>query len=169
MFGSKIFGGNDPLVDVHAMIGGVAHADIQIGGGDGNVLSANIDSLPGINADVDVSAGGNGVDVAGLLGLGCADADVDAHIAVGDGIGVDADVGLDGALINAAASIDPSVSAHVGLDALSDCGCGDTGTSMGASVDVDADVSIPDIGLSNPLSLSSLDLSGIDLFCGDHA
>jgi hypothetical protein len=168
MFRSQIFGGNDPLVDVHATVGDVTHADVQVGGGDGSVLSGNIDSHSGSNADVDVSAGGNGVDVAGFLGLGCTDADVDAHIAIGDGVGVGADVGLDGALINAAASIDPSVGAHIGLGGLGDCGCGDTSASGGAGVDVNADVSIPDIGLSNPLSLASLDLSGIGLFCGDH-
>lgn len=168
MFRSQIFGGHDPLVDVHATVGDAAHADVQVGGGDGNVLSANIDSPSGINADVDVNTGGNGVDVAGFLGLGCTDADADAHAAISHGVGVDADVGLDGALINAAASLDPSVGAHVGLDALGDCGCGDTSASVGAGVAVDADVTIPDIGLGNPLSLSSLDLSGIGLFCGDH-
>jgi hypothetical protein len=165
MLGSKIFGGNDPLVDVHAMVGGVAHADALVGGGDGNVLTVNIDHLAGTSGDVDVNAGGNGnvIDVAGFVGLGGTDAD--AHVTTGNGIGVDADVGLDGALINAAAGIDPSVGAHVGLDALGGCGCSDTGS---AGVDVDANVSIPDIGLANPLSLSSLDLSGIDLFCGHH-
>ena len=170
MFRSQIFGGHDPQVDVHAMVGDVAHAHAVVGGSNGNVLTASIDGPAGTTTDVDVNAGGNGhgVDVAGFLGLGSANTDIDAHVTVGDGVSVGADAGLDGALINAAASIDPNISAHVGLDGLGDCGCGGTSASVGAGVDVDANATIPDIGLGNPLSLSSLDLSGIDLFCGHH-
>jgi hypothetical protein len=169
MFRSQIFGGHDPQANVHAQVGDVAHADAQVGGGHGNILTANIDGL-GINADADVNAAGHGnvIDATAFLGLGGPNTDVEAHAAVGSGTDAGADVGLDGALIHAAASVDPSISAHVGVDGIGDCGCSDTSTSVGANADVDANVSIPDIGLGNPLSLSSLDLSGIDLFCGDH-
>ncbi len=111
---------------------------------------ASIDDLAGIDADVDVSAGGNAIDV-------------DGHVAVGDGIAVDADIGLggglDGALINAAADVD------LGGLLGSGCGCGDSGGSTDAGADVSAGISIPDLGLGGLLNLSSLDLSSLDLGC----
>jgi hypothetical protein len=82
---------------------------------------------------------------------------------------VDASTGLDGALIHAAASLDPVVSGHIDLGTSGDCGCTDASASAGTGVaDVDAHASIPDLGLASPLSLSALDLSGNDLLCSDH-
>src|SRR6187399_3094666 len=100
MFRAQSLQASDPLVDVHASVGDT-HADVLVGGGDGNVLTAGIDDLAGINADIDVN---------GHVALG----------ALGDGVGVEANVGLDGALINAAASVDGSL---IDSASLGDCGC----------------------------------------------
>ena len=118
---------SDPLVDVDAMIGNTL-ADVQVGGADGNVLSASLDDLAGIDADVDVTAAGNAIDVDAYVGAGTG-IDVDGHVAVGDGIAVDADIGLDGALINAAANVD--LGGLIG----SGCGCGDSGGSTDAGAE----------------------------------
>ena len=162
---------SDPLVDVNATVGDGIHADAQVGGGDGNVLAANID-LGGINTDANVNVGDNGMDSHAVLatdgGIGTG-VDVDGHVALGNGVGVDASTGLDGALIHAAASLDPVVSGHIDLGTSGDCGCTDANASAGTGVaDVDAHASIPDLGLASPLSLSALDLSGNDLLCSDH-
>jgi hypothetical protein len=158
----------EPLVDVDAMLGNTS-ANVEVGGGEGNVVSASIDGLAGIDADVDVTTGGDlaaiDVDAAAKIGTGI---DVDGH--VGGGIAVDADIGLDGALINAAASVDAFAGSLIGADSLGDCGCSDSSTSMDAAGDsvgagIVASLGIPDIGLGSPLSLSSLDLSSVDLFC----
>jgi hypothetical protein len=139
---------SDPLVDVDAVIGN-AHADVEVGGADGNVVSASVDDLAGIDADVDVTAAGNAIDV-------------DGHVAVGDGITVDADVGLDGALINAAANVDLGGLLGSG----SGCGCGDSGGSTDsgstdASTGIIGGISLPDLGLN----LASLDLPDLGLGC----
>jgi hypothetical protein len=57
---------SDPLVDVNATVGDGIHADAQVGGGDGNVLAANID-LGGINTDANVNVGDNGMDSHAVL------------------------------------------------------------------------------------------------------
>jgi hypothetical protein len=172
MFRAQDVQASNPLADVQATVGDGIHADAQIGGGDGNVLTANVD-LGGINADADVNAGGHGMDscpgLATDSGAGTG-VEVDSHSALGNGVGVDANTGLDGALINAAASFDPVVSGHIDLGTSGDCGCTDTSASAGTGVaDVDAHANTPDIGLISPLSLSALDLSGTDLLCSNHA
>ena len=169
MFRAQSLQASDPLVDVHTSVGDT-QADVLVGGGDGNVLTAGIDDLAGVNADVDVNAAGNGtaIDADVYTGVGTG-IDVDGHVALGalgDGVGVEANVGLDGALINAAASVDGSL---IDSASLGDCGCSDSTTSMDAGTDATASIGIPDLGLASPLSLSSLDLTGLDLFCGDHA
>lgn len=169
MFRAQDLQASDPLVDVHASVGDT-NADVLVGGGDGNVLTASIDDHAGINTDIDVNAAGNGaaIDADVYAGVGTS-IDLDGHVALGalgDGVGVDANLDLDGALINAAASVDGS---PIGAASLGDCGCSDSTTSMDAGTDTIASIGIPDLGLVSPLSLSSLDLSGLDLFCGDHA
>jgi hypothetical protein len=172
MFRAQDVQASNPLADVQATVGDGIHADAQVGGGDGNVLTANFD-LGGINADAGVNAGGNGMDSHAVLatdgGVGTG-GDVDGHLALGNGAGMDANTGLDGALIHAAASLDPLVSGHIDLGTSGDCGCTDTSASAGTGVaDVDAHANTPDMGLISPLSLSALDLSGTDLLCSNHA
>jgi hypothetical protein len=179
MFRAQTLQTSDPLVDVHAMVGDGVHADAQIGGGDGNVLTANVNDLAGINADVNVHAGGNSVDTHAALGTAAvtgqadigAGVEVDGHLALGNGVGVDAHTGLDGALINAAVNVDHVASQLIDSDSFGDCGCTDTNGLASASTDagdadVHANVNLPDIGL--PLSLSALDFSGNDMACSDH-
>ena len=171
MFRAQTLQASGPLVDVHAMIGDT-HADVLVGGGDGNVLAASVDDLAGVNADVNVDAAGNlaGSDMDGCAGIGTG-VEVDGHVALGAlgygvGLGADANIDLDGALINAAASVDPIFGSPIDSAAVDDCGCSGTSASMDAGADIS--IGISDLGLVSPLSLSSLDLSGIDLFCGDQ-
>ena len=159
MFPSQALRASDPLIDVHALIGDI-HADVQVGG-DGNVLAASFDNLVGVDADVDVelNAGCNDSELVADASIAVGPhIDVDACATLGDGIGLDADIDLDGALLNAAASMDAVL--DIGPASLGDGGCTDTGASTGLG-----DINIPSFG---PL-LSSIELPVMDLSCGDNA
>ena len=92
---------------------------------------------------------------------------------MGNGVGVDAHTGLDGALINAAVNVGHVAGRSCSTPTRSVIGA-DAPDTNGLAECVDrcrrrrchASVNLPDIGL--PLSLSALDFSGNDMACSDH-